>query len=155
ALWANPLDVPADLAAHAGQLAPAHGRTAALRIDQPSPQDPALHLIELPVEPLRNAWLYVSADIRADQVSAKPEDWNGIKLMLKVEGPAGTRWPQAPIPVGTFDWQRFSARVLIPADATAVTLFLGLEKVSGTAWFDDLRITLARRIAQPPPAPAD
>ncbi|HEY0947593.1 MAG TPA: cellulase family glycosylhydrolase [Opitutaceae bacterium] len=69
--------------------------------------------------------------------------------------PDGAQWPQIALPEGSFDWERFSTRILVPADATRLTLHLGLERVAGTAWFDDVRITLARETREVPPAPAD
>lgn len=109
----------------------------------------------LPVESMRGAYVSVTANIKAQDVSAKPQPWNGIKLMVKVETPAGTDWPQPHLPTGTFDWQRFSNRVFIPADATAATLTLGLEKVSGVASFDQVEVSLSRVLRPAPAAPPD
>ena len=40
--------------------------------------------VQVPIapEPLRGCKLLLSARIRAENVSAKPQDWNGIKFML-------------------------------------------------------------------------
>lgn len=81
--------------------------------------------------------------VRAEGVSAKPNSWNGVKFMLAIETPTRKLWPQAPVETGTFDWQRLGFTARVPADATAVTLFLGLEEVAGKAWFDDVKITVA------------
>jgi hypothetical protein len=87
-------------------------------------------------------------------VSAKPQAWNGVKLMLIIESPSRKDWPQAEIPVGTFPWQRTAFNARIPADASALTLFVGLEAVTGKAWLDDIAITVARPPIPPAPKPA-
>ncbi len=119
------------------------------------PSGSTLKSFLLPTESMRGAYVYVAANIKAQSVSAKSQPWNGIKLMLKIETPGRTDWPQPNLPVGTFDSRRFSNRVFIPADATAATLTLGLEKVSGVASFDQVEISLDRYARPAPAAPAD
>lgn len=126
-----------------------------LRIEKAARPGSALRTFDIPAEALRGKWIYLSAALKGADLSAKPQDWNGVKVMLKIETPAGDRWPQIGVPAGTFGWKRFSTRVLIPADASKLTLHLGLELVSGTAWFDDVRITLARETRDVAAAPAD
>jgi endoglucanase len=104
----------------------------------------------LPAEVMRGYTVRGVARVKAANVSAKPNAWNGIKFMLAIDARSGKRWPQALLEAGTFDWQtaRFSAK--IPSDATAVTLCLGLERVTGQVWFEDMAIT----VAKPPPVAA-
>jgi endoglucanase len=94
-------------------------------------------------------------EVKAENVSARPKSWNGIKFMARIDTPSGPLWPQAEIPAGSFDWRRFSTRIFVPPNATAVTLVLGLEQISGRVAFDDVRFILARDIATVPDAPAD
>lgn len=115
----------------------------------------ALKSYSLPVEAMRGAHVFVAANIKAREVSAKPQPWNGLKLMVKIETPGRTDWPQPALPVGTFDWQRFSHRVYIPPNATAATLTLGLENVSGAVWFEDVEVSLSRVLRPVPAAPPD
>ena len=98
----------------------------------------------LPVERLRGCKLLLSARVRAENVSAKPNDWNGIKFMTPIVGPGGREWPQAKLGVGSFGWKHVLWQARVPRDATVMRLFLGLEGVTGTVWFDDLRITVRR-----------
>ena len=44
----------------------------------------------LPIELLRDTRLRLRASVEAKSVSAPPEPWNGIKVMLKIEEPGGT-----------------------------------------------------------------
>jgi hypothetical protein len=100
--------------------------------------------MDLPVDQVRGCMLRASALVRGDKVSDKPKPWNGVKCMLILETPSGKQYPQATIPTGSFDWQPVSFIVRIPVDAKKATLLLGLEAVSGKAWFDDIKITVLR-----------
>ena len=73
--------------------------------------------------------------------------------MLAVEAPSGRIWPQAALETGTYDWKRAATTALVPEDATAATLVLGLESVTGRVWFDEVRVVVTRPPAGPPPAP--
>lgn len=108
----------------------------------------------LPVEQLQGCTLRFAAQVRAESVSAKPNPWNGIKFMLVTEGPSGKTYPQAPLETGTFDWRLASFSARVPADATNLTIVLGLEQVGGKAWFDDLNVAVrkAPRRVSPPTA---
>ncbi len=105
---------------------------------------------ELPVAEVLGCEVRGSGRVRAEAVSPKHNSWNGIKCMLIIETPGGKNYPQAPLDVGTFDWQLARFMVRIPADATKITLLLGLEEVTGKVWFDDLKFTVARPPSVPP-----
>ncbi len=100
--------------------------------------------LPLPAEAMRGYLVRGAVLVRAEAVSPKPNPWNGIKLMLAIEAPTRKLWPQADIGTGTFDWQRVAFTARVPADATAITLVLGLEQVTGKVWFDDLKISVAK-----------
>ena len=108
----------------------------------------------LPVERLRGCVLFCSALIKADNVSEKPQPYNGVKFMVPIVTPDGREWPAAKIGTGSFDWQKVSFTVRVPADATAMRLCLGLEAVTGKVWFDDVRIVVRRPPLPPAPARA-
>jgi hypothetical protein len=101
---------------------------------------------------LKGCAIRVSALVKARGVSPRPNSWNGIKLMLAVETPAGKQWPQAQIDTGTFDWVPISFFTRVPVDATNLHLVMGLERVSGKVWFDDLKVTVVRKWSEPPRA---
>lgn len=110
--------------------------------------------VRLQPERVRGCTLRGSAMVRAEGVGDRPNPWNGIKFMLAIETPQSRLWPQASVETGSFDWKRavFSAR--IPADATAITLVLGLEQVTGKVCFDDVKIVVAKVPVKDKPAPA-
>ena len=106
----------------------------------------------LPIETMRGCTIRGTAMVRADNVSPKPNSWNGIKCMLIIEGPNGKNYPQAPIETGTFDWRQVGFTARIPADAVRVSLVLGLEEVTGTAHFDNIKLVVVRPPAGPQPS---
>jgi endoglucanase len=99
--------------------------------------------------------IQVNCDVQGENISAKPDVWNGIKLMAHIQFPGGESWPEANLPVGSFGWRHVSIRFQIPDNATAVTLILGLEKVTGTVRFSGLSISLATKFVQAASAPPD
>jgi endoglucanase len=109
----------------------------------------AMISIPLPVDSLRGCLLTATAMVKAQAVSAKPDSWNGVKFMVSVESPAGKTYPQADLGVGSFDWRQTAFSLRIPADATRATLHLGLEKVSGKAWFDALKVVVVKPPIKP------
>jgi endoglucanase len=134
-------------------IAQAPGRGGVLQIEA-SPVAPQLHAMQvpLPVGRLRGNIVFFSADVRAEQISNRPNSWNGAKLMLVIQTAKGTEYPQASIPTGSFDWTRFSATSPVPADAKSVTLVVGLENVTGSAWFDNVRIVHRKALFDHPAA---
>lgn len=95
-------------------------------------------------------WLTLSAWVKGENISKKPQPWNGVKVMLKMVGKT-SQWPQLVLPVGSFDWQKGRARVHIPADCTELTLILGLEAVTGAAVMKEISLGFAA-LDPPPPA---
>jgi hypothetical protein len=137
----------------AGRLVPGATGGQALCIENSAGRGTSVSR-SLPVERVRGCQILIRSRVRAEKVSAKPNSWNGIKCMLAIEAPAGRQWPQAQIDTGTFDWRDAVFSVRVPPDATGMTLVLGLEEVTGTVWFDDVRISVKREpIVAPPPRP--
>jgi len=85
------------------------------------------------------------AVVKAESVSEPPNSWKGVKVMLVLETLSGARkYPQIQIPTGTFDWKEMSQTVRIPRDIKRAWLVVGLEEVSGRAWFDNLQVSVGR-----------
>jgi len=85
------------------------------------------------------------AVVKADQVSEPPSSWNGIKVMLVLETVSEAKqYPQIQIPTGTFDWKKMAQTVRLPKDVKKAWLVVGLEEVSGQAWFDNLQVAVGR-----------
>ena len=132
-------------------LAPGHRGGHAVRIERSAAVTSPNLSRQLPVERIRGCTLRCTAMVKAEDVGPAPQPWNGVKFMLAIETPARQLWPQADIAEGDYDWRRASFTPQIPRDATAVRLILGLEQVTGTVSFDDLRLSISK---PPPPRPA-
>lgn len=99
----------------------------------------------IPAENFDDRFAKLEADVKAENVSEPPNSWNGVKVMLVFQTESGARhYPQIRIPVGTFDWKHFSETIRIPKNVKSAQLTVGLEEVSGRAWFDNLEVTVGR-----------
>jgi hypothetical protein len=107
--------------------------------------------VELPVDRMRGYVVQFSARIKAQNVSRKPQPWNGVKFMAPITTGQEKTWPAAEMGVGTFDWQRVAFRAMVPEDAKQVSLVVGLEAVTGEAWFDDIRVVAWKPLAHDEP----
>lgn len=154
-LWQNKLADQTDLQAGqgAGTLVSTPTHDNVLLITNTTPNNSATRLFHLPVENMRGTFVFLSADVRAENVSPKPQSWNGIKVMAIITTPGGKQYPQTELPVGTFDWRHASVRTLIPSNAVSLDVVIGLEQVTGDAWFSNLRVTYLKTAQMAAPAP--
>ncbi|MDR1270668.1 MAG: glycoside hydrolase family 5 protein [Planctomycetaceae bacterium] len=97
---------------------------------------------QLSVEKLLGTRLKITAKVKANQVAAPPNSWNGIKVMLVLDAPDGKRWLQQNNLFGTFDWKTIRFDVAVPKNATSATLVLGLENTTGQVFIDEIEITV-------------
>ena len=131
------------------RAAPARGAdgSACILLTSPEPGGTVSIRRPLPVERLRGKLVTVSARVRAEGVQKPPKHWNGIKLMLALEMPHGRQWPQVRLAHGTFGWTTVRETLRLPATARSAAIVLGLEKVSGKVWFDDVTVRVGRPVA--------
>jgi hypothetical protein len=130
---------------------PAHG--SVLEISNADTTTSVLRSLPLPVASMTGRLVVVRCEVAAENISAKPELWNGIKVMVHIVYPGGEQWPEVNLPVGTFDWRNASVRCQIPPNATAVALILGLEKVTGTVHIAGLSVEADAPFVRAPAAP--
>ncbi|MBI4978142.1 MAG: cellulase family glycosylhydrolase [Spirochaetes bacterium] len=98
----------------------------------------------LPVERMKGKTIICTAKVKAADVSTPPKEYNGIKYMLVISKDDGKKdYLQKNLPGGSFDWTDVSFTVQVPVNAVKIELTLGLEKVSGKALFDNIRIAEA------------
>lgn len=96
-------------------------------------------------------FVVIETRVRGEGISPKPNHWNGVKVMLQIGNAEGKYdYPQAYLPDGTFDWMPARLVERIPDNTVSLALRIGLENVSGTAFFDSLHITIS---TNEPPAP--
>ncbi len=140
-----------------GRLQTAPGASQVLLVEREADEKSGAAIVRLPLdaEAMRGYLVRGSAKVRAEGVSIPPQPWNGIKCMLAVETPDRKLWPQAEVGTGSFDWRRVGFTTRVPTNASAATLVLGLEQVTGRVWFDDVSLTVARApVRRPSVAPS-
>lgn len=129
-------------------------RGTCLQVVVPPDQGEGANMISLPLDltRYRGCWLLLECQARAEEVTRPPAPWLGVKFMLHYKSPtAGPFWRNQDDVYGTFDWQKLQFAAPIAADATDGEICLGLQSSSGTAWFDDISITVLK--VPPPPRP--
>lgn len=140
-LWMETFDAPAGPWPPAARvLFPGRGGVAHTFVAPGEPNPRPTIALPVPVEKLRGKRVFFGADVKTANVSPKPNSWNGVKVMLVLETRTGTLYPQPDIPEGTTDWHRFSSWVAVPENVTNSFMVLGLENVTGEAWFDRVSI---------------
>ena len=132
----------------AGYTFTGHNSGQALSITNTNAAESAKITAVLPSAAYTGHRLLITGVIKATGVSAKPNAWNGIKMMITYTTADGTtQYPQANATTGTFDWTHAYLVVPLPANVTSINLTLGLEKVTGTVAFDDIKIETAPLLA--------
>jgi hypothetical protein len=97
----------------------------------------------LPADRIAGRKVRLSARIRSDGVSMRPNPWNGIKVMILTVTEDGEKgYLQLTTVDGTRPWTAAEKVLAIPANVTKADLVIGLESVSGSVWFDDVRVAL-------------
>lgn len=132
-----------------GSLDQRPGGGACLLIEKPKAAGSLTRQVDLPASALDGKRVTLRAVVRAENVSEPPKHWNGIKVMLVCELAHGKQHPQIPLSVGTFGWRTSATFLRIPGGLKKATLVLGLEQVSGKAWFDDVTISPGRGESRP------
>lgn len=101
--------------------------------------------VPLPVEQIRGHIVHFAARVRAEEISSKPQPWNGVKFMAPWTTAADEpQWPSVHLEDGSFGWRTVAFRVAVPPDAKSMSLVLGLEQVTGQVWFDDIQVSVHR-----------
>jgi hypothetical protein len=126
------------------RLVPGFRKSQSLLIDRPARAGAGHQTVRaaLPPDKVRGTRVLVEVMARAEDVARPPHAYNGIKCTLHTVAPAGPRWSQQDNLFGTFDWKPLRFVAEIPADATEVSLVLGLEETTGRVWFDDVKVTV-------------
>ncbi|MBN8216093.1 MAG: hypothetical protein J0L75_05590 [Spirochaetes bacterium] len=83
----------------------------------------------------------LSVRVKAEGISAKAKNYNGVKIMLPWASKDGKKdWPQAIQPEGSWDWKTATLETTLPENLVSITIHLGLEGVTGKAWFDEVKL---------------
>lgn len=128
-------------------LAPGYNGTQSLCVDQPplGSTGGTSVMIPLNVDKIRGTTLTFQGLIKSNNVSIPAQTYNGVKFMLYINSPDGKEYPGYDHLWGTFDWKHVQFSAVIPQDATEAYLILGLQDSTGTAWFDNVSVTVTAR----------
>lgn len=113
-------------------------------------------MVRLPLDltPYRGCELLFECMVKAADVSKPPAAWLGVKFMLDYQSAdQGPCWLNEDNVSGTFDWRKLRFTRRIAPDASEGGISLGLQDSSGTAWFDDVRISVVKGALAPRPKP--
>ncbi len=83
--------------------------------------------------------LRCSAMVRGENISTA-QGSSTSKLLLMIPTPTKTLWPDVAIGTGTFAWKEVSFTTDLPFDAKGAMLMFGLQGVSGTIYFRDIKV---------------
>lgn len=133
-----------------------HGRGMCLKVESPETTPGTGKMISLPLDVSRFAGcqLFFRCMAKAERVSKPSRSYLGVKYMFHAVSPTtGSIWVNEENIHGTFDWKELSFTATVPSDVERAVLQLGLQDSTGTVYFDDLKIMVARRIPlRPSPA---
>lgn len=107
---------------------------------------------QVPAEGLDRCLLMLTANIRGAGISEPAVSWLGVKVMLRLEMADGrVGYPQVQGCAGDFDWINRGVLAYVSGQAERITLFVGLQGVTGSLWVDDISLSVARGPAFPVP----
>ena len=132
------------------------GQGTCLRVEVPADNAKGGNMIQLPLDlsGLSGYQLAFECLAKADDVTKPSASYLGVKFMCHYVSPTeGPFWRNQSDVYGTFDFKPLRFGVPLPADVTAAQISLGLQDSSGTAYFDDIKVTVTRLPLPPRPDP--
>jgi endoglucanase len=133
---------------------PVEGQGNCLKVEVPADKAKDTNMVQfvLDVSRFGGCQLLFECRAKADAVTKPSASYLGVKFMCHYVSPQqGPVWRNQSDVYGTFDWKPLRFSLTIPKDVKTADLSLGLQDCSGTAWFDDLKITVTK--LPPPPRP--
>lgn len=106
----------------------------------------------IPLEGLRGKGIRVSGEISGENIDLKTlkTSWLGFKFMVVVTKKNGhSTYPQYSSNVADFPWKKAFVFSEIPEDAVSAVIHLGLQGVSGTVRFRNLRVEAVESMYAP------
>lgn len=103
----------------------------------------------VPVDKVKGKKVEFSAKVKAENVSKNAQGHLGIKFMVYYKTSAAEKnqmWAEGTVVnqsrCGSYDWKELKTEVMIPENAVAVRLTIGLQEVSGTVYFSDMDLEI-------------
>ena len=114
-----------------------------LAVKSTDPDKQVFFNVNLPVEKIKGRTLVLETLVKGDSISEKPKKWNGIRIGLQTTNAEGQlAYPQLHLKDGTFDWTDAKWFYRVPDNIVSAKLQIGLENVTGTVYFDALKLSL-------------
>jgi hypothetical protein len=106
-------------------------------------RQPGMNSIPLDAKRAAGHKIILSAMIRAENVGKPEKSYLGPKLMVHyLDGYDIEKWNSTRIPLGSYGYTRFSRMVRVPANVKKLELCIGLQKCTGTLWFDNVSVEI-------------
>lgn len=119
------------------------GDKSVLSVTAKEPGKQLFYSVNLPMEMIKGRQLVVETRVKGESISEKPKKWNGIRIGLKTDNAEGQiNYPQLHLNVGTFDWTEVKWTYRVPDNVIAAKLQIGLANVTGTVYFDALKVSV-------------
>ena len=122
-----------------------HDGTVVLKVSVPSGKAAGIHGGTLPIDltPYYGKQIEVSCSTKHECMTKPSRSYLGFKLMLSYTDKGIRHYPGGggglSLPADS-DWRPAAFVTSIPAEADAAIISLGLQEVTGTVWFKDLKI---------------
>lgn len=142
----------------AAQWIQLEGRGFCLKVTVPPDRASASNMIQMPLDltRYRGCRLLWECLAKAEEVTKPPASYLGVKFMCHYQSPSqGPFWRNQDNVFGTFDWKKLQFIVPVAEDVTTGYILLGLQSCAGTAYFDDIKITVAKLTPPPRPQPPE
>ena len=92
------------------------------------------------MEQMRGKKIKLTVMVKAKDLQGK----GAAKFMLMVNRKGlPSMWPDAQLGKGSFDWKKAEFSYNMPFNTTTCAMVLGLQAMTGTIWFKDLKVTAA------------
>ncbi len=102
----------------------------------------SLSSIQLDLKKARCRGLILEAMMKSDNLSKPKFDYLGPKLMIHLKSPYSEVWQDQSKRYGTYDWQKFTTFIRVPANAEKLDLVLGLQGCTGSVSVAAIKITM-------------
>lgn len=100
--------------------------------------------LNLEPEKIRGKYLRFTCEAKGENlnIAELERPYLGFKFMLIVKGEKKTTYPGGGRNAENFDWKKVSFETPIPEDVTDAKLNLGLQNISGTVYFRNVRLEI-------------
>jgi hypothetical protein len=117
------------------------GNSGCLGFTYVAPQN-RLCVVQLDRETAAGRGLLVEGMLKGVNLTPPAKSYLGPKLMIHLKSPHGESWIDQSKQYGSYDWQKASVFVRVPADVETLELCLGLQGSTGTLFIDDVTVSL-------------